>query len=97
MITYPKPRRTVRCWKCGHKARRVANTVGMNPYRHIRGRVEVVHRNRRPLVFGLCPGEGPWGYQCGEPMLLPRDAKYVLRAALGYERGGGNRRSEFDA
>lgn len=82
---YSRPRltrrRTVRCWYCGHKARRTPG-YGMAP---------VVGRKRRVRTYGPCGKSG-----CSNEMLLPADAKYVLRAAIEYDLSGWNMRSEYD-
>ena len=82
---YSRPRstrrKTVRCWYCGHKARRTPG-YGVAP---------VIGRKRRVRLYGICGTRG-----CTESMLLPCDAKYALRAAIEYDLSGGNRRSEYD-
>lgn len=91
-------RRTVRCWFCGHVARRVPNARGLNPdFLDEDGRVKVVLRKRTVVPFGVCGAKTAyWPSGCPEPMLLPEDAAFVCRAAVQYDRGGGNKRSEFD-
>ena len=62
-----------------------------------KGRVRVVLRKRTVQPYGVCGAKGhPWHPSCPEPMLLRKDARFVLKAALEYDRGGGNARSEFD-
>ena len=79
-------RRRVWCWFCGNRARR------MGP----RLRVGVVGTDDTVPTFGLCMAD--LGYRnCYEPMMLRKDARYVLGMAVEYERGGWNVRSEYDA
>jgi len=92
-------RRTVRCWFCGNKKRRVPSTRGIPPsWLDERGRVKVILRKRTVVPYGACGAMGhPWEPDgCRQPMLLPKDVRFVLRAALQYDRGGGNHRSEYD-
>jgi hypothetical protein len=94
-----KKRRTVRCWFCGKKVRRVPNSCGIKPdMLDDKGRVKIVLRKRTVVPYGVCGTTGhPWHPDgCPNPLLLPRDAAFVLRAALQYERGGYGFRSEFD-
>lgn len=90
-------RRTVRCWRCGNKKRRVP---GARPAWWFdltaSGRLHVVGKRRTVQPYGICRKELPWGERCGEVMLLPVDARFVLRAAIAHERRGGNRMSEYD-
>ena len=84
-------RHRVRCWHCGKEARRTGPRL----------RVGVVGTDETVPTYGLCMGvlgEFPMGgvHRCYEPMLRRKDAAKVLRAALEYERGGWNRRSEWD-
>lgn len=84
-------RRTVRCWNCGHKARRKPDMAS--------DLLTVVGRRRRVRSYGLCGhllGRSDC-WECMEVMLLPADAAFVLRAAIEHERRGGNLRSEYDA
>lgn len=91
-------RRSVRCWFCGNRKRRVPSGRGLSPDSlDDKGRVKVVLRKRTVVPYGVCGAKtGYWPNGCPEPMLLPKDARFVLRAALEYDRGGGNKRSEFD-
>jgi len=90
-------RRRVWCWRCGHRARRVPGTRGLSPWLYDEdGRVPVVGRRRKVFAYSVCGAELPWGETCQEPMLVRRDARMVLRAAIEYERRGGNKRSELD-
>lgn len=82
----------VRCWFCGKEARRTGPRL----------RVGVVGTARTVPTFGLCLGvlgKMPVGGNprlCYEPMMRRGDAVAVLTAALAYERGGWNVRSEYD-
>jgi len=91
-------RRSVRCWFCGNRKRRVPSGRGLEPSSlDDKGRVKVILRKKAVVPYGVCGAKtGYWPGGCQEPMLLPDDARFVLRAALEYDRGGGNRRSEFD-
>jgi hypothetical protein len=63
-----------------------------------KGRVKVVLRKRTVVPYGVCGAKGhPWYPDgCSNPMLRPKDARFVLKAALQYERGGYGIRSEYD-
>lgn len=90
-------RRHVRCWMCGKRARRVQSIRGLDPHTlDKRGRVKVVLRRRTVKPYGACGGKTAWGSLCPQPMLRHRDALMVLRAAIEFDRGGGNKHSEFD-
>ena len=92
-------RRSVRCWFCGNRARRVQSTRGLNlDQLDDKRRVKVVLRKRTVQPYGVCGAKGhPWYPDgCPNPMLLPKDAKFVLRAAAEYGNGGYGFRSEFD-
>lgn len=91
-------RRTVRCWFCGNRKRRVPSTRGLSlDWLDDHGRVKVIWRKRTVVPYGVCGAKtGYWEQGCPNPMLLPKDARFVLRAALQYDRGGGNHRSEYD-
>lgn len=91
-------RRTVRCWFCGNKKRRVPSSRGLSgAMLDKNGRVSVVARKRTVQPYGVCGAKHPyWPNGCPQPMLLPDDARFVLRAAIQYDRMGGNKRSEFD-
>jgi hypothetical protein len=60
------------------------------------GRVGVVGRKRRVLPYGVCGADRGVNGTCQEPMLLRRDARFVLRAVIEWDRRGNNRTSEFD-
>lgn len=60
------------------------------------GKVGVVGRKRSVVPYGVCGADLGYGRRCDNPMLLTRDARYVLRAALEWDRRGNNRVSEFD-
>lgn len=79
-------RRTVRCWCCGTRRRRVPSDRGLRTGGAFC--VRVAGRTRTVRTYGICP-------KCAEPLLLPADAAFVLRAAVAWERGGKNRRSEY--
>lgn len=92
-----KHRRTVRCWFCGYLARRLPSCRGLSPrYWRPDGRVVVVGRKRRLQPYGVCGADLGHGERCREPMLLTRDARFVLRAVAQWERRGRNSASEFD-
>ena len=86
-------RHRVRCWRCGKTARRTGPRL----------RVGVVGSNETVPTFGLCRGplhtarDGAVLLRCYEPLMKRADAAKVLRAALDYEMGGWNMRSEYDA
>ena len=48
------------------------------------------------VPYGVCGADAGLGTRCIEPMLLPDDARFVLRKAIAHERGGGNAMSEYD-
>ena len=91
-------RRTVKCWYCGHRARRVPNLPPtlMSPLLNRQGRMRVIGRRRTVVPYGICGAELSSWERCTEVMLLPEDARFVLRAAVAHERRGGNRMSEYD-
>lgn len=89
-------KRQVRCWMCGNTAEREPSTDGVEPLLDESGNVRVVGREETVEPYGMCDGKTSWGSVCGQPMLLPEDAKMVLEAAVDYDRRGGNTRSEFD-
>ena len=78
------PRVSVRCWVCGHRARRRRYTLS-----------GVVGQRGTVRQYGTCPCDRG-GWTCGGAMLRPADRRRVLRAALRHERGGGNRAPEYD-
>ena len=88
-------RRTVRCWVCGRKARRVPNACGLYHRVTPTGRLRVVGRKRTVVPFGKCSRGVEWE-DCDGVMLLPKDLRYLLRAAIQHDRQGGNRMSEYD-
>jgi len=93
----PQKRQRVRCWFCGKRARRVPSTSGLDQYQLTSdGRVGVVGRKRTLQPYGVCDGDVGWAGLCHQPMLLPKDALFALRAAREYDRAGGNKRSEYD-
>ncbi len=76
-------RHRVRCWVCGWRARRRPTEL-----------VGVVGRRRQVQSHGPCGNpERPW---CDGRLLTLADCRYVVRAAIQHERGGRNRRSEYD-
>lgn len=98
-------RRAVRCWRCGCVRRRRPSLRGWSEWDQTDiadegGLVIVGGCGKIPLIriYGTCPApEYPGAdWPCGQPMLLPVDARRVLRAAIRWERRGGNRRSEYD-
>lgn len=86
------PRHRVRCWFCGKSARRSGPRL----------RVGVVGTDDTVPTFGPCMGalhtarDGTVLRRCYQPMMRRKDAATVLRAALEYEGGGWNIRSEYD-
>jgi len=91
-------RRTVMCWYCGHRARKVPNPPPtlMSPLVNRQGRMRVVGSRRTVVPYGVCGAILSSLERCTEVMLLPEDAAFVLRAAIAHERRGGNCMSEFD-
>ena len=89
-------RRTVRCWYCGHVARRVPGSRSLLFAAALTrdGRIRVVGRRRTVQPYGACRND-LGGWHCTEPMLLRADARLVLRAAIAHDRSGGNRTSEY--
>lgn len=78
----------VRCWFCGAE-RKVPRP------RRVRT-MDVIGTDESVRVYGPCHSPRPYGDVCREPLTRRRDAKRVLRAAIAYDRGGGNVRSEYD-
>lgn len=81
------PRRRVTCWVCCHQARRSSywwsSTVG----------------KRWVRTYGYCPatfGSGDMTWTCRGTLHRTADRRYVLQAAIAFDRDGGNHRSEFD-
>ena len=91
-------REYVKCWFCGNRKRRVPSSRGLDEdYLDESGRVKVILRKKTLVPYGVCGAKtGYWPNGCPEPMLRPEDARFVLKAALEYDRGGGNKRSEYD-
>jgi len=80
------------CWVCGNKARRVPSVRGLEWRATEGGRINVVRRRFRPLAYGRCGAAQRYEpVPCMEPMLRPRDAAMVLRAAVEWEDRGMNR------
>lgn len=60
------------------------------------GRLRVIGRQRTVQPYGVCGRDLSAWERCTEVMLLPDDARFVLRAAVAHERRGGNHMSEYD-
>jgi len=93
-------RRSVQCWFCGKRAQRVPSARGLRPSMiDENGHIKVVLRKRTVQPYGVCGSKkNPWHGEmgCPQPMLLPKDARFVLRASIQYERCGHNKMSEID-
>ncbi|MCP4573261.1 MAG: hypothetical protein GY838_12980 [bacterium] len=73
------------------------STRGLMPYQLTGGKIAVILRVRLLQPYGACGGDLGWGDTCHQPMLKLRDVRYLLRAAIQWDRRGGNTRSEYDA
>lgn len=102
-------RRRVQCWLCGRVTRRKPQLVAphYDPwYDRMMGspeqrpgaplRIYVIGRRRRVTSYSRCNAPAPGGVKCDGTLLRPRDAAFVLRAAIQHEQRGGNKRSEHD-
>ena len=75
----------VQCWVCGRKTKRHASAAKL---------VQLVDGSK-VRSYGKCRS-GMRAWECEGDLMKRWVCRMVVRAAIAYERAGGNRRSEYD-